>query len=48
MNGPREKWISEGRPTTGDVPSYDATSFDAKEGDAAIRAKRDEVLTALD
>jgi thiosulfate/3-mercaptopyruvate sulfurtransferase len=48
MNGPREKWISEGRPTTTDVPSYPATSFNAKEGDAAIRAQRDEVLTALD
>ena len=23
MNGPREKWISEGRPTTTDVPSYE-------------------------
>ena len=24
MNGPREKWISEGRPTTADVPSHAA------------------------
>src|SRR5918992_2933727 len=48
MNGPREKWISEGRPTTTDVPSYEPQSFAAGEGDAAIRAHRDEVLGALD
>jgi thiosulfate/3-mercaptopyruvate sulfurtransferase len=48
MNGPREKWISEGRPTTTDVPRYDARTFDAQEGDPAIRAVRDEVLAALD
>jgi thiosulfate/3-mercaptopyruvate sulfurtransferase len=48
MNGPREKWISEGRPTSTDVPSYQAQQFNAREGDAAIRAKRDEVLAALD
>src|SRR5436189_6452691 len=48
MNGPREKWISEGKETTTDVPSYDAATFSAKEGDDAIRAKRDEVLAALD
>ena len=28
VNGPREKWISEGRPTTGDVPRYEAQTFD--------------------
>ena len=43
VNGPREKWISEGRPTTTDVPSYEAQTFNAGEGDAAIRAQRDEV-----
>jgi thiosulfate/3-mercaptopyruvate sulfurtransferase len=48
MNGPREKWISEGRPTSTDVPSYDAQSFSAQDGDAAIRAMREEVLGALD
>jgi thiosulfate/3-mercaptopyruvate sulfurtransferase len=48
MNGPREKWISEGRPTSTDVPSYDAQTFSAQEGDEAIRAYRDEVLSALD
>src|SRR5688500_7171174 len=47
VNGPREKWIDEGRPTTADVPSYEAATFTAKAGDDAIRAKRDEVLAAL-
>ena len=47
MNGPREKWISEGRPVNSQVPSYSAQQFTANEGDAAIRAKRDEVLEAL-
>jgi thiosulfate/3-mercaptopyruvate sulfurtransferase len=48
MNGPREKWISEGRPTSTDVPSYNSQQFSAQEGDAAIRAMRDEVRDALD
>jgi thiosulfate/3-mercaptopyruvate sulfurtransferase len=47
MNGPREKWISEGRETTTDVPSHGAATFTAKAGDDKIRAKRDEVLNAL-
>ena len=47
VNGPREKWISEGRPTTSEVPSYERATFVAKPGDEAIRAKRDEVLAAL-
>ncbi|HEV3002140.1 MAG TPA: sulfurtransferase [Solirubrobacteraceae bacterium] len=47
MNGPREKWISEGRPTSADVPSYEAATFDAQPGDDAIRAKRDEVLAVV-
>jgi thiosulfate/3-mercaptopyruvate sulfurtransferase len=47
VNGPREKWISEGRPTSADVPSYDPQQFTAREGNEAIRARRDEVLSAL-
>jgi thiosulfate/3-mercaptopyruvate sulfurtransferase len=47
VNGPREKWISEGRETTTEVPSYPETEFRASEGDAAIRAKREEVLQSL-
>ena len=48
MNGPREKWIEEGRPTTADVPSYNKATFKAQPGDDAIRAKRDEVQQALE
>jgi thiosulfate/3-mercaptopyruvate sulfurtransferase len=48
MNGPREKWISEGRQTESAVPSYPAATFTAQPGDDAIRAKRDEVSEALD
>ena len=48
VNGPREKWIAEGRPTSAEVPQLEAQTFTAKEGDAAIRATRDQVLAALD
>ena len=48
INGPREKWISEGRETTTDVPSYEATTFEAADGDKSLRAFREEVLGALD
>ncbi len=47
LNGPRERWIAEGRPTTTEAPSYPAASFTAKPGNDAIRAKRDEVQSAL-
>jgi thiosulfate/3-mercaptopyruvate sulfurtransferase len=47
MNGPREKWIAENRPTTADVPSYDGASFSVSGADDAIRARREEVLDAL-
>jgi thiosulfate/3-mercaptopyruvate sulfurtransferase len=48
INGPREKWIEEGKDTSTDVPSYEAATFEAKPGDDAIRAKRDEVYDALE
>jgi thiosulfate/3-mercaptopyruvate sulfurtransferase len=48
MNGPREKWIEEGRETTSEVPSYEATTFETKEPDESIRAYRDEVQKSLD
>jgi len=48
VNGPREKWISEGRPTTADVPSYEVAGFQAQPGDDSIRALRGEVLASLD
>jgi thiosulfate/3-mercaptopyruvate sulfurtransferase len=48
MNGPREKWISEDKPTSTDVPSYEATTFTAQPGDRDIRATRDEVRVVVD
>lgn len=47
MNGPREKWISEGKPTSADIPAYDETRFEAQPGNDAIRAMRDEVMGVL-
>ncbi len=47
LNGPREKWIAEGRETSTEVPSYPAATFTVSGPDDAIRAKRDEVAAAL-
>jgi thiosulfate/3-mercaptopyruvate sulfurtransferase len=44
MNGPREKWIGEDKPTSQEVPSYPATKFEATGPDDDIRAFRDEML----
>jgi thiosulfate/3-mercaptopyruvate sulfurtransferase len=48
MNGPREKWISEGRPTSSEVPAFEEQKFLAYKGDDDIRAYRDEVRSVLD
>jgi thiosulfate/3-mercaptopyruvate sulfurtransferase len=48
LNGPREKWIGDGRPTTSELPSYAPVSFTAQPGDEGIRAYRDEVLASID
>jgi thiosulfate/3-mercaptopyruvate sulfurtransferase len=48
VNGPREKWIADGRPTTGAVPAYAPASFTAQEGDRTIRATRDDVIAVAD
>jgi thiosulfate/3-mercaptopyruvate sulfurtransferase len=48
LNGPRERWISEDRPTTTDTPSHPAATFEAQAGNDAIRAVREEVSQALD
>jgi thiosulfate/3-mercaptopyruvate sulfurtransferase len=47
MNGPREKWISEGRLTTAEVPTHEPAAFSAQPGDDSIRSRRDEVHSAL-
>ena len=48
INGPREKWIEEGRETSTEVPGYEPAEFEAKDPDDDIRARREEVLEALD
>src|SRR5262245_33772475 len=48
MNGPREKWISEGRPVTAAEPVYPAANFVAVRADVTIRARRHEVIAALE
>jgi thiosulfate/3-mercaptopyruvate sulfurtransferase len=48
LNGPREKWIDDGRPTSTEQPAYPPTDFTARSGDDAIRARREEVLAAID
>jgi thiosulfate/3-mercaptopyruvate sulfurtransferase len=48
LNGPREKWIADGRRTSAEVRRYPASTFVAKPGDEAIRARREEVLAAID
>jgi thiosulfate/3-mercaptopyruvate sulfurtransferase len=48
LNGPREKWISDGRPTTAELPNHGPVGFTAQPGDQAIRAYRGEVLASID
>ncbi|MDQ3410175.1 MAG: sulfurtransferase [Actinomycetota bacterium] len=48
MNGPREKWIDEGRPTTADEPDHGTANFIVDSQDDSIRAVRDQVFQALD
>ncbi len=47
MNGGRKKWLADSRPTTQDVPSFAATGYRAKDGDASLRARKDDVLAGL-
>ena len=47
LNGPREKWIADGRPTSTEAPGHEPEGFTAKPADEAIRARRDEVLGAV-
>jgi len=48
LNGPREKWIAEGRPTTAQAPGHAPATFTARPGDDSIRALRGEVMAALE
>ena len=44
MDGGRQKWIDEGRETSMDAPSVEATAYTASNPDTSIRATRDYVL----
>lgn len=48
IDGPREKWIGEGRDTSSEVPAYAPTKFTAQPGDESIRAYQREVQDSLD
>ena len=48
VNGPREKWLAEGRPTSTEIPSYESATFTTQAGDDRLRAMRDEILPALE
>jgi thiosulfate/3-mercaptopyruvate sulfurtransferase len=47
MDGPREKWIEEGRETSAETPSYPAVDFIVTREDHSIRALRDQVMGVL-
>jgi len=47
MNGGRVKWLADNRPTVTAESEVTPSSYTAKEQNLAIRAKRDEVLSAI-
>jgi thiosulfate/3-mercaptopyruvate sulfurtransferase len=48
MNGGSKKWELESRPMTTDVPQPTRTRYTASAPNASVRAKRDQVFSALD
>lgn len=48
MNGGRKKWIEEKRPLTQEAAKVSPSTYHAKDPDASIRAKRDEVSSMVD
>ncbi|HMI51457.1 MAG TPA: sulfurtransferase [Candidatus Saccharimonadales bacterium] len=48
MNGGRKKWLAEKRPVTRERPAVAAATYTVKSVNAALRAKRDEVLAAAE
>src|SRR6201987_4937582 len=47
LDGGRKKWELDSRELSTEVPSRAKTSYTASEQDAALRAKRDEVVDAI-
>ena len=48
MNGGRKKWVEEKRPLTTDKPAVNAAGYKVKTPNTSIRAKRDDVLAAVE
>ena len=48
MNGGRKKWLEEKRPITTEAPKITPATYNAKDPDKLIRARRDEVFAVLD
>ncbi len=48
MNGGRKKWLEEKRPLSTEAPTFPRATYQAREPDASIRAKRDQVFQHLD
>lgn len=48
MNGGRKKWLEQKLPLTHDKPNYSPTTYKAKQPNAAIRAKRDDIFAILE
>jgi thiosulfate/3-mercaptopyruvate sulfurtransferase len=47
MDGNREKWITEDRPLTTEIPTFKPSASIAREPDWSIRAQRDRVLDSI-
>jgi thiosulfate/3-mercaptopyruvate sulfurtransferase len=48
MNGGRKKWLEEKRPLSNEKPTVNATGYKVKTPNASIRAKRDDVMAAVE
>ena len=48
MNGGRKKWLEEKRPLSTDAPRIQPATYRAKDPDASIRAKRENIFDVLD
>jgi thiosulfate/3-mercaptopyruvate sulfurtransferase len=48
VNGGRKKWLEEKRPLSTEKPAISATTYKVKAANTAIRAKRDDVLAAVE
>ena len=47
LDGGRQKWLDEGRPTSRDIPAFAPTSYQVREPNWSLRARRDDVVQAI-